>query len=142
MSLRRLAPLLVLLVTVLLVPACKKKHVEPSYYDATYRLEPSTWTGTLTVPQAGGPQTFQFELGLEKVTPGGKVEGYMDWGNGLRAAVKGTVHGNHLELVDTAFISGSGGKLGEKKDLYIMEGRGLGGTDKDGAGFISGSKKK
>lgn len=140
MSPRTVLALLLSLAVPLAGAGCKKKKAhDPAAYQASYRVEPSSWTGKLTIPARGGPQTFPFELVIEHVSADGKVDGYMDWGPELRTAVSGSAEGNHLELVDTAFLKGSSGKLGEKKDLYIR-GDSLGGTDKDGAAFIIGTR--
>jgi hypothetical protein len=94
--------------------------------DAGYRLVPSVWKGSVTFERA-----YPFTLVIERVEPGGRFTGFMDWEGDFRLAIEGTAAGNHLIFEDTKILRGGNVPIGDRKNVWIS-GTEMTGTDKDG----------
>lgn len=105
-------------------------------YDPGYVIEPSVWKGSTTFAGESRP----FRLVIEDRPETGNVIGYMDWGPGLRLAVRGESSGNFLELVDIDYLIGDeDAPLGNVKTVWI-EGDRMIGTDKSGLATLRASR--
>jgi serine/threonine protein kinase len=109
--------------------------------DPSFSLQPARWLVIFKEVDKKREQRYYFIVERADETT---FEGYLDWQDaGIKAAVRGMHHGNHLVFWDYKVLSGSSKNytIDDKKNVYL-EGERLVGTDGPFLNQITGTLQK